>query len=226
MRSRDERLRIEANFRAQYRRQEDDVLREIVGGDVPWTNGGRFVFEARRAAHAELVERGAADIPALPAWDPATPNAPVAIRIAVATLILGTAGALVWSAAALAEFDRPSDAEACSQAIELIHKSDFAHHLSLTATDCRVNHGAAAQRTPASGPTQTKTPISFRACVKLDTHVLGRLKRNGSPWEIRRVQRFAGAPTEGEHCFDGPAPLAELVVREGRPWFVRLSEQI
>lgn len=214
---------IETSFREQYAELDDDVLREIARGEVPWSDGGTFVYLARRAARDVLVERGADDVPVIPAWDPASTRAPLryrlgAVLIGALTIIIG---GVAWATAFPP--DDPSDAEVCDEATRLLLDSDFAHLHRMEAHGCAVDRSAAVGPRPNGLST---VPVTFSACIELDAGSLDRLRRRGSPAEVRRVQRFARAPVPGRHCLDGATPLAQLQVRPGRPWTVRLLERI
>ena len=205
---------IESAFREQYRALDDDTLREIASGKVPWTREGRYLHPARRAARALLLERGASDVPHVSSWDPKGPL-PLGVRALVAVTALAIAAGAIGIAAATNDGVPDAD-EACAVAHDLLATTPFAQRYQLELVSCDVDDGARAGDT-------TVVPIRFTACVTLDDRALGRLHESSHAGEAAAVRRLSDRPARGRHCRAGGVVLAELVERDGRPWFVRLT---
>ena len=207
-------LPVESAFREQYRELDDETLREIAAGDVPWTREGHYVHAARLAARALLLERGAARVPHVPAWDPVGPL-PGGIRAVIVLAVAGLAvGALAVFAAVTA--GPPSLDEACDAARALVASTQLAQRYGLELLGCEVGE---AERT---GDTAV-APILLSTCITLESSALARLADRDHLAERLEVQRLADRPVPGRHCREGGVVLAELVVREHRPWFVRAA---
>lgn len=205
----------EETFREQYRELNNETLREIAGGEVPWSRDGRYLHGARRAARALLLERGAADIPFVPVVPFDAPRYPRAVRLtlmaATATLAIGLM--IGWSA--IFPLDEASDEDACAQAMTLLLGSDLGWDYGLELSGCEVEPEAGHDENGAH-----VTPIGLEGCVVLNTRQLKAL--GDQPRRRAELQRFARAGRPGRHCTTAPVRMAELVVHPGRPWMVRL----
>lgn len=211
---------VEERFRAQYQSLDNDTLREIAAGDVPWTEDGHYLYAAQRAAHAILVERAAADVPRIPLWDPAG-QVPWRIRAAVIGLVVLLAVGMVMSWAWATPTDVPTDDELCTKAQADLAKTDFAYHFKLSTDACDVRRSEAVRE----GAVEV-IPIAFDSCVHLTGPLLTRVANEKNPVTLRAVNRFTIAPAPGRHCAPGQLVYAEGLVRPGHPWQVRLTRVV
>lgn len=205
---------LEENFERQYQELDNETLREIAAGDVPWVERGHYLFAARRAARRVLLERGAADVPTVPAWDPARATIPWPFQLIALGAALLVAGSAAAAYMVLRPPDRPTDAEVCEALSASVRTTDFAFHYKLSLSECTVDRSAGEH---------AAHPILARGCIALTEPLLEALAADGiDPIELERVKRFANAPTPGSHCTQGPIPVGEAVLRPGRPWYVRV----
>ena len=209
--------RVEAHFRHQYEELDNDELAEIAAGDVPWARDGRFVYEARCAARAILLKRGAVDVPHVPAWDPDAPGLPARIRLLCVVGTVALAALLLVGYGLFSSSDAASAAMACQQARERVGKTDFAYHHALHLGECRLAFGAVRPEDDSQ-----IIPIEARGCIELTDKQLERLQQRPQPDILAELQRFALRPEPGRHCSRGHVVFAELRLRDGRPWAVRL----
>jgi len=203
--------RVEAAFRRQYRHLGEDELREIAAGDVPWVEDGVYLYAARRAARDLLQERGAENVPSVPAWDPAEKAMPSRYRLAaVACAVVLAIGAAATYRAAMPP-DAPTKQQACAAASDLLTATDVGYHYKLGTNVCEV------------GPGDEVRPIAMRGCVTITDVQATRLLETPDVYVTAQLSRFGAKPAAGRYCAPGPRILAELVTRPGRPWFVRLK---
>lgn len=205
----------EETFREQYRELNNETLREIAGGEVPWTRDGRYLHGARRAARALLLERGADNVPFVPLVPFDAPRYPRAVRLGLmaATATLAVSMMVGWSV--IFPLEVAADEDACAEAKTLLIGSDLGWDYGLELSACEVEREAAHSENGAE-----VTPIALEGCITLNTRLLNALGEQ--PRRRTEVQRFAKAPRPGRHCTTAPVRMAELVVHEGRPWWVRL----
>ena len=198
--------RIEAAFREQYRELDDATLTEIASGQVPWVADGAYLFAARRAARSLLEARGVKDVPAIPAWDPASAEAPLWIRAAIASSAVLLVLALGFTWHVLAPPGAADLEAACAETRQALAGTELAGRHELTVTDCAL---------------EDDRGIAVDACITLTEPQLTTLAKTRDPVTQASLRRFAKAPTPGRHC--ARAVVADLVSPPGgRPWFVRL----
>lgn len=206
----------EEAFKAQYRELDDDSLRQIAAGELPWADRGHFAWGARKAAQAVLLERGADHIPHVPLWDPGT-RLPVSLRavsvLAILIVAIGTMAAYALSAAS----DEATDQEACDAVAATLATSDFAFHHRLAFITCDVAHDQARE---LHG--ERLVPVRMRGCIEITAEQLDRLRRRPNDARKAALNRYGGLRKPGRYCSHGDVPLADLVLRPGRPWLTRV----
>lgn len=224
-RDRSRAARIEASFRAQYSSLDDETLRQIASGAVPWVQDGAYLFEARRAARAVLASRGVRDLPKVPAWDPRAVDAPGWVRLAVglgAVVVMSVAagGYLVVFPPAEIDVDR-----VCDETRRALSASATARRVGLVIDDCHVAPSDAGGQVVIDG---CVTPKAADALASRRDQVLGGLLRafasapagRGVADANRAGQGSAAGEVAGQRCAE--AVVADVVAVRGRPWFVRL----
>lgn len=192
--------RIEEAFLAQYADMDDETLRQIAEGQVPWVADGVYLYPARRAARELLKRRGVTPLPSVPAWDPDADTAPTGVRVAVWTvalaLALGAAAAFWWARRP----DVASDDAVCAEARTAFLQSDFQTRYRGELLDCRRDGDV----------------VTLEACIELTDTALTALAAARNPVQLAEVRRFAKAPVPGRHC--AVVDYARVEVDGHRPW--------
>ena len=214
-------------FLEQYKDLDDETLREIVAGSIPYRTESQFVYAARQAARQLLRERGAKKIPRLPLWDA---DAPLPGWIRGIVLFLGAAflAALV-SIFVLSIPERVDGDTVCAHAAKALTESDWGHRVQLRVVEC------ATEEKPVEAQDVLERRILLRTCVRINAPLLQRWSAKEHLWECRRVQSFLtlqhdficgdSAPSTmpvGELCTSEWIHAADVVEQQGQPWSVRL----
>ena len=203
-------------YATHYSTLSDDELRNIVRGDVPGLNEGKYTFSARKAAHQVLRARGADQIPGLPWLDPSVQFLPLPVRLIVisaATLIIV---GLITLWVVVNPIGVAADAEVCEEARAMLRQTEFAYEHELSLSNCRVEHSARFKDGLVA-----MTPVHFDACIDLLPRHLAKLASQ-PPRRISVLRRFASKPVPGKHCPDGGIRLARLMQPDDRPWFIEV----
>jgi len=217
----------EETFLEQYRDLDDDTLRQIAGGSVPYRNEEQFVHTARRAARRLLRERGASKVPRVPLWDVNGPL-PTWVRALFVTIGLSLlAGAATAWVATIP--DRLDEEAACEHVRSVMRASDWGHRVQLQITQCLT--------APPSDEIEGEriVPIIISGCVQIRKPILERWSVPEHRWECRKVQQFLpenqrfvcgdSAPASlpsSDLCGTSTVHVADIVERQGHPWTVRL----
>ena len=213
-------------FLEQYKDLDDEALREIVAGSIPYRTESQFVYAARQAAQQILRERGAKKIPRLPLWDG---DAPLPGWIRGITLFLGFAFLTVLlSIVVLTVPERVDGATVCAHTAKTLVSSDWGHRVQLRVVECVTDEK------PVETPDALERRVLLRTCVRINAPVLQRWSAKEHMWECRRVQSFLSlqhqficgdsAPPEmppGELCTSEWVHAADVVEQPGHPWSVR-----
>ncbi|MBT9560513.1 MAG: hypothetical protein IV100_31100 [Myxococcales bacterium] len=192
--------RIEEAFLAQYADMDDETLRQIAEGQVPWVADGVYLYPARRAARELLKRRGVTPLPSVPAWDPEADSAPLGVRWsawgAALFLVAGAAAALWW----VRRPDVATDEAACAEARTAFLQSDFQTRHRGELLDCRRDGDV----------------VTLEACIELTADALKGLAASRNPVQLAEIRRFANAPVPGRHC--AVVDYARVQVDGHRPW--------
>ncbi len=192
--------RIEDAFLAQYADMDDETLRQIAEGQVPWVADGTYLFPARRAALELLKQRGALPLPSVPSWDPDSDTAPTAVRFVtwVGTILLVSGAAMAfWSTSPPGI---ASDEEACAEARTAFLQSDFQTRYRGELLDCR----------------REGEEVTLEGCIELTEAGLTALAAAHNPVQLAEVRRFALTPANGRHC--ALVDYARVRADAQRPW--------
>ena len=203
--------RLQERFRTQYRTLDEQTLRQIAEGRVPWVEQGHYLYAARLAARQLLEERGVADLPHVPAWDPSAESMPWAYRTFAIGLLLGIALLAAWALLILRPLGAPDVSEVCEVTAQRISQTRFAIRYQQRVSDCVVADSG------------EKWAVGYESCIEVSAGQLQYLSEHPNPSDFRRIQRYVAQPVAGEHCIH-TTTLAEAVVRPGRPWFVQLTD--
>ncbi len=213
----------EDRFREQYQELDDETLRRIAAGDVPWSDDAHFVTAARRAARDVLIARGVAHVPRVPWIDLDAARVPSGWRAGVVggAIIVGVGLILLVGG----PVDPRSDAaasDATTELVRLLSTTSTAQRLGLEARSCRVRWDEA--RSDASGGSAS-APIACEVCTSLSARTLATLQSPRTPDESRDAvvaRQLLDAPVTGRHCSTQPRVLGEVITTEGRTFWVRI----
>lgn len=192
--------RIEEAFLAQYADMDDETLRQIAEGQVPWVADGVYLYPARRAALELLRRRGVMPLPSVPAWDPDSNTAPTRVRASswaiTVLLVTGAAAAVWWTSRP----DVATDEAVCAEARTAFLQSDFQTRYRGELQECRRDGDV----------------VILDACIELTDDMLATLVSSRNPVQLAEVRRFATSPVPGRHC--AAVDFARVEVNGHRPW--------